>query len=154
SPCGEAVLREMQRLLDDEVQRLADKYRVPFVLCCLEGMSRAEAAQELGCKEGTLSARLAHARKLLQSRLARRGLTLSAILTAAALAEGTATAMPPAVLLQGTVEAVLAPGTAGVSPSSLALADNSCRALAVARLKAGMAAVLALIALIAGPALA
>src|SRR5262249_10120357 len=48
-PAAEAARREVRHVLDEEVNRLPDRYRVPFVLCCLEGRSNAEAAQELGC---------------------------------------------------------------------------------------------------------
>src|SRR5262245_57254965 len=47
-PAWEAEQREARLALDDEVGRLPDKFRVPFVLCCLEGRSNADAARELG----------------------------------------------------------------------------------------------------------
>ena len=37
---------------------MADKYRIPIVLCDLEGKTRKQAAQELGVPEGTVAGRL------------------------------------------------------------------------------------------------
>ena len=54
------------------------KYQGAFVLCCLGGVSRADAGRQLGLRDGTLSSRLAQARKLLQARLTRRGVSLAA----------------------------------------------------------------------------
>ena len=60
-------------MLDEELNRLADKHRLPIILCDLLGRSRQEAASELGIAEGTLSSRLARAREQLRDRLIRRG---------------------------------------------------------------------------------
>src|SRR5262245_3587170 len=50
-------------LLDDEIDRLPDKFREAVVACDLEGKTRKEAARELGIPEGTLSGRLTAARR-------------------------------------------------------------------------------------------
>jgi RNA polymerase sigma factor (sigma-70 family) len=104
-PVYEAAWRELQVILDEGLNHLPEKYRVPFVLCCLEGKSKSEAARELDWKEGTVSSRLAHARKELQQFLSRKGVTLSAAMAAVGIAENTASAYVPPLLAASCVRA-------------------------------------------------
>jgi RNA polymerase sigma factor (sigma-70 family) len=64
--------------MEEEVNRLPEKYRRPFVLCYLEGNTNEQAARQLGCPKGTVLSRLVRGRERLRARLARRGLALSA----------------------------------------------------------------------------
>ena len=65
---------DLRPVLDEELARLADKYRVLLVLCDLEGRTRKEAATLLGIPEGTVATRLTQARAMLAKRLTKRGL--------------------------------------------------------------------------------
>jgi RNA polymerase sigma factor (sigma-70 family) len=78
-PADEAALREVRRVIDEEVSRLPEKYRLPVVLCFLEGRTHAEAAAELGWPLGTVAGRVARAKEILHARLTRRGLAPSAL---------------------------------------------------------------------------
>jgi RNA polymerase sigma factor (sigma-70 family) len=77
--------RDLRPVLDEEINRLRSQYRLPLVLCYLEGKTTTEAAQLLGCPRGTVATRLAWARQRLRARLTRRGLTLSSTAVLATL---------------------------------------------------------------------
>lgn len=143
-PALEAEQQEARLVIDDEVGRLPDKFRVPFVLCCLEGRSSAEVARELGCPLGTVDSRLARARERLCERLSRRGVALSAGLFAALLAGGSA----PGTLVASTAKAALASApqalAAGlISTNVAALTEGVLRAMWMTKLKAVSGVVLA-----------
>ncbi|HKB37855.1 MAG TPA: sigma-70 family RNA polymerase sigma factor, partial [Gemmataceae bacterium] len=50
-PAWETAWRELQTVLDGEIEQLASPYRAAFVLCCLDGLSSQEAAHRLGVNE-------------------------------------------------------------------------------------------------------
>jgi RNA polymerase sigma factor (sigma-70 family) len=117
-------LRELHDTLDQELTELPDKYRVPIVLCDLEGRSRKDVACVLKIPEGTLSSRLATGREMLARRLARHGLVLSGAALAAALAEQASAAfapIQPALIVSMVKAASLA--AAGQSASGLVSAE-------------------------------
>jgi RNA polymerase sigma factor (sigma-70 family) len=102
-PLDELMRRDLLRALDDELSRLPEKYRVPLVLCYLNGQTHEEAARRLGCPSKTITTRLARACERLRVRLAQRGVALSAAALAVTLSES-AQAMP-AALLETTIQA-------------------------------------------------
>ncbi|QDV38606.1 RNA polymerase sigma factor [Tautonia plasticadhaerens] len=65
--------------LHEEIARLPDRHRLPIVLCLVEGLTHDEAARRLDWPVGTVRSRLARGRDRLRDRLARRGISPSAI---------------------------------------------------------------------------
>src|SRR5260370_18348747 len=65
----------LQPLLEEELNHLPNKYRVPIVLCDLEGKSWQEDAPQLAQLPGTLSGRLRRPPDLLALRLPRPRIT-------------------------------------------------------------------------------
>jgi hypothetical protein len=110
--------------------------RRAVVLCELQGVGRAAAAKQLGISEGTLSSRLARARKALKDRLARRGFTL---------------VMPVAAVVSAKLAAAtvgLANGAVGVVPAAVwALSQEAMKMMAISKLNLGAVLVAAVIGL-------
>src|SRR5262245_36514235 len=127
----ELTSQDLRRVLDQELQRLPEKYRAAVVLCYFEGKTPEEAAQLLHCQTGALKMRLSRAREMLRNRLTRRGVTLSAGGFATLLAQEAASAavLPPALV--GTSEAALLAATG----QGVVAAKFPCQALAAAVLR-------------------
>jgi RNA polymerase sigma factor (sigma-70 family) len=127
-PADDLLLRELRAVLDHELSRLPEKYRAPLVLCDLEGKCRKDVARQLCLNEGTLSSRLAAARKLLAKPLARRGLLPTGATLGAVLATGPASAAVPPRLLQSTILLAAKPTTA-LPPNVAALTHGVLTAM-------------------------
>jgi len=132
---------DFRALLDEELGRLPEKYRIAIVLCDLEDRTRREAARQLRLPEGTVASRLATGRALLAKRLLRRGLGVSATCLAGAGLQQAASGVVPAALLANTVKAVSLPAAGEAAVAGLVstevspLADSVLRAMALAKQK-------------------
>jgi len=144
-PLTEITGRELVGILEEEMAGLPERYRLPLLLCCLDGKSGDEAARCLRCSPSTLKRRLRHARELLQRRLDRRGITISLTALAALLLHNTTASCVAPALAAATVRAasLLASGsrlTAGLaSPQALALASKTNHSLLLTKFKITLA---------------
>jgi RNA polymerase sigma factor (sigma-70 family) len=137
-PLADATWRELRPVLDEELNRLPEKYRAPLILCYLEGKTHEEAAQHLHWPMGTVGGRLARARDVLRQRLERRGLALSAGAVALTLTENAGGAAVPNNLITSTVQTALpfaaGPVAASAAGPAVGLAEGVLKAMFLSRL--------------------
>ncbi len=69
-PSDPAEHAELQRAVEDAIDRIEEPFRSALVLCSIDGLSYEEAAVACDCSIKTLSSRLARARAQLRSLLA------------------------------------------------------------------------------------
>lgn len=66
-PVREAGLNELQRRLNEALQRLSDQHRTVVTMFDIQGFPHAEISRILGVSEGTVRSRLHYAHKQLQA---------------------------------------------------------------------------------------
>jgi RNA polymerase sigma factor (sigma-70 family) len=110
-------------MLHEEVDRLPDHFRLPLVLCYLEGLSHQQAANQLGWPVGTVRSRLARGRDRLRDRLERRGAAPMAGFSVGGF--GSELTDVPRTLADATVRGVASAATESVA----ALARSTLRVL-------------------------
>jgi polysaccharide biosynthesis/export protein len=99
------AMRELCAALDEELNQLPDKYRLPLVLCYLQGLTNEEAARRLGWPAGSISYRLARGRERLRQRMRARGREAPAGVFAVLLALEPGAGSLPGGLVDTTVRA-------------------------------------------------
>ncbi|MBP3953933.1 efflux RND transporter periplasmic adaptor subunit [Gemmata sp. G18] len=140
APVNDPNVRELERVLDEEIAKLPERHRVAFVLCCLEGKTGEEAGRLIGCPPGTVSSRLTRARERLRDRLTRRGFAPTLAITAlTACEEKAAAAFALTTLIDSTVRAAPGFATRGSTAPSTArpatIAEGVIRTMNATKLK-------------------
>lgn len=136
--------------LEEEIAQLPDGLRTAVVLCELQGISRRQAAIRLGTAEGTVSSRLAAARKRLAERLRRRGIGPACGIGGLLAISSYAVAKVPSAVAVAT--AAIATGEAlPVKASVSFLVNGEIRAMLLTKLTSVATGVIALFALAVGP---
>ena len=145
---------DIQPAIHEELVRLPARFRLPVVLCYLEGLTHAQAALELSCGEATVRRRLAGAHQRLRNRLVRRGFAPSASGAVLSIATGQAGAVSSSLaeatlraavrVAAGEAVAVVAGGRlAGLARAGLAITSGSWKTTAAAVIAITAAACLA-----------
>jgi RNA polymerase sigma factor (sigma-70 family) len=149
-PYGEpGCIDDWAQTLHEEVDRLPGSFRLPIVLCDLEGHSYEAAARFLGCPIGTVKSRLARGRDRLRGRLTRRGFSPTFETNGIAIPAALIPDSISSVLSKATVHGVMqaktnaAASTGAFSASITALSERVLKAMLLTRIKTAFAITMA-----------
>ena len=118
--------------LHEEVNRLPERYRLPIVLCELEGYSCRQAARHLGCPVGTVASRLARGRERLRMRLVRRGLAPGAATAVAAHSTSSFAAGTAQSLTESTLRLAFWSAASESAATAESMKQHACASLRIA----------------------
>jgi RNA polymerase sigma factor (sigma-70 family) len=131
--------QELKPVLEEELNKLPEKFRVPLILCYLEGKTNDQAAQELKCPAGSLWWRLERGSELLKKRLTQRGVVLTTAVLTSVLAENALAAKVPGVIIHQTTQAaiLIASGkeVSGVSATAISLFKGALKKMYIKKLQ-------------------
>jgi RNA polymerase sigma factor (sigma-70 family) len=145
-PPDDITRNELRTVLDAELQELPEKWRLPLILCFLEGRTQDEAAIQLGWSARTVRRRLDEAKTALGHRLIRRGIVWPAAMSAVLLSQSITTATMAPGMMCSTIGA--AAGVAGgraiasvVSVRTATLVEGVLKTMFMTKLKAAASVV-------------
>jgi RNA polymerase sigma factor (sigma-70 family) len=154
---AEAQWRELRVVIDEELNRLPNKYRAPLLLCYIQGKTNQQAARELGWPSGSMSRRISRGRQILRDRLTRRGILLSPAILFTLLPKKALAVVVPGALVSATIQAAMLFGKStlitagGTSAKVIGLAEEVAKMFGKPRLRTGVL-VVAVVALFGGVA--
>ena len=137
----------VQEVLDGELDRLPEKYRVPLILFHLEGQSIHDIAERMSVAASTVGAWLGRARELLAKRLTSRGISVGAAVLASGLSSVAEARVVPATFVGSTITAASLFGAGhlavagGLSSSTSALAGGCFQAVFWSPLRVAVATI-------------
>jgi RNA polymerase sigma factor (sigma-70 family) len=135
----DSVWQEVHPVLDEELTKLPQSDRAVLVLYYLDGKTQQQIADELRLPPGSMSRRLARARRLLRMRLVRRGVGATSAVMFAAMARYATARSVPGPLAVSTIKGALRfrageVATGLVSAKAASLAEAVLRLLAVGKM--------------------
>jgi RNA polymerase sigma factor (sigma-70 family) len=133
------VWDELRPVLDEELDKIPEKFRTPLILCYLEGKTYEVVAQELNIPYTTLKRRLDQAREALRKRLTKRGLGISSsalavLVTQNASAQVSETAVSSVMHAASAFAAGASIGV-GVSTQVITLMKSTIQSLLIQKFK-------------------